>query len=360
MALAAAALFGFSTPLSKLLIGDGVEPLMLAGLLYVGSALGLTLIHAARRPLRLAAEAPVRKADWPWLALVIASGGVAGPALLMIGLAGASASLGALLLNVEGVATMAIAWLVFREHADRRVLTGAAAILGGAMVLAWPGGAVGAVGWPALAIVGACLAWAIDNNLTRKLSGADPVQLGAIKGVTAGGVNLALALARGAALPKAGLVLAAMTVGAFGYGVSVVLFILALRGLGAARTSAYFSCAPFLGAALALALFHEPVTVQLVLAAALMGVGVWLHLSERHDHEHRHEAMAHDHRHVHDAHHQHRHGPDDPPGEPHVHWHRHEPLRHAHPHYPDLHHRHGHDGHGRGDGHTHQRGEKEP
>jgi drug/metabolite transporter (DMT)-like permease len=348
MALAAAALFGFSTPLAKLLIDGGADPLLLAGLLYVGSGLGLAAMWRLRGPLRLAAEAPLRRSDWPWLGLVIATGGVAGPALLMIGLAGTPATLGALLLNAEGIATMAIAWIMFRENADRRVLTGAAAILAGAIVLVWRG-PVGGFGLPALAIVCACLAWAVDNNLTRKLSGSDPVQIGAIKGFVAGAVNLALALARGAAWPKAAVVAGGLATGALGYGASVVLFILALRGLGAARTSAYFSCAPFLGAALSLAIFHEPLTVQLALAAVLMGLGVYLHLSERHEHEHAHEALAHNHRHVHDAHHQHAHAPDDPPGEPHVHGHRHEPLRHSHAHYPDLHHRHGH-------GHSHKQG----
>jgi drug/metabolite transporter (DMT)-like permease len=341
MALGAAVLFGFSTPAAKLLIDGGADPWLLAGLLYLGSGLGLTAVQMARRTLRLASEARVQRSDWPWLGLVVLTGGVAGPALLMIGLAGTSAALGALLLNAEGVATMAIAWLVLRENADRRVLVGAAAILAGGAVLVWRG-PVGAIGLPALAIVGACIAWAIDNNLTRKLSGSDPVQIGAIKGFVAGAANLTLALARGAAWPKAAIVAGGLVTGALGYGVSVVLFILALRSLGAARTSAYFSCAPFLGAALALVLFHEPLTVQLVLAAMLMGLGVYLHLSERHAHDHQHEAMGHDHRHVHDDHHQHAHGPNDPPGEPHVHWHRHDPLRHSHAHYPDLHHRHGH------------------
>jgi drug/metabolite transporter (DMT)-like permease len=198
------------------------------------------------------------------------------------------------------------------------------------------------VGLPALSIVGACAAWAVDNNLTRKLSSADPVQLAAIKGLAAGTVNLAIALGRGAHLPSPAVVGAGMVTGVFGYGVSLVLFVLALRHLGTARTSAYFSTAPFLGAALALVLFREPVSVQLTGAALLMGLGVYLHLSETHEHEHEHEALEHEHRHVHDTHHQHAHAPDDPPGEPHVHRHRHAPLRHSHPHYPDLHHRHGH------------------
>ncbi|HQT54396.1 MAG TPA: EamA family transporter, partial [Phenylobacterium sp.] len=252
-----------------------------------------------------------------------------------------AASTSALLLNLEGLATMAIAWIVFRENVDRRLLLGAAAILAGAVVLSWQGGPTG-LGLGALAIAGACLAWGIDNNLTRKLSAADPVQIALIKGLVAGAVNLTLALALGAQMPPLTATLAAGLVGLLGYGVSLVMFVLALRHLGAARTGAYFSTAPFIGAGLAIAMFGEPITMQLLVASALMIVGVVLHLMEAHEHPHTHEALDHEHRHVHDAHHQHDHAPGDPPGEPHSHPHRHTPLTHTHPHYPDLHHRHGH------------------
>jgi drug/metabolite transporter (DMT)-like permease len=342
IALASAILFGASTPLAKLLLGDGLDAGVLAGLLYLGSGLGLSAVLGARKLAGATiSEAPLRRADLPWLALVVLFGGILGPLLLMIGLTTTQASSASLLLNVEGLATMAIAWVVFRENVDRRLLFGAFAILAGAVVLSWRGGPMG-VGWGALAIVGACLAWAIDNNLTRKLSSADPVQITAIKGVVAGLANLVLALSRGAHLPHAPQIGAAAAVGLLGYGVSLVLFVLALRQLGAARTGAYFSTAPFIGASLSIVIFREPISLQLVLAAVLMGVGVWLHLSENHEHEHAHEALEHEHRHVHDAHHQHDHAADDPPGEPHTHRHRHEPLSHAHPHYPDLHHRHHH------------------
>lgn len=342
MALASAALFGASTPLAKLLLGDGADPWLLAGLLYLGSGIGLSVLRLARRFVgRAETEAPLRRTDVPWLAAVVVAGGVVGPLLLMLGLSRTPASSAALLLNVEGLATMAIAWVVFRESVDRRLLLGAFSILGGAVLLSWQGGPAG-VGIGALAILGACVAWGVDNNLTRKLSAADPVQITAIKGVVAGAANLGLALANGAHLPSPGALAAAGVVGFFGYGVSLVLFVLALRNLGAARTGAYFSTAPFLGAAVSLVLFREPLTVQLGAAALLMGLGVYLHLSERHDHEHLHEALDHEHRHVHDEHHEHAHGPHDPSGEPHTHPHHHAPMRHKHPHYPDLHHRHGH------------------
>ena len=243
----------------------------------------------------------------------------------MLGLATTSAASAALLLNLEGLATMAIAWLVFRENVDRRLLFGAAAILAGAVVLSWQGGPDG-LGWGAAAIVGACIAWGIDNNLTRpaecRRSGADR----AGERLVAGTANLVLAVAAGASLPPIGASSGAALIGFLGYGVSLVLFVLALRHLGAARTGAYFSTAPFIGAVLAVGLLGEPVTPQLVGAAALMAIGLYLHLAEVHAHEHAHEALEHEHRHVHDEHHRHRHDPGDPAGEPHSHRHRHQPL----------------------------------
>lgn len=343
LAMGSAALFGASTPFSKLLLGRDVSPWLLAGLLYMGSGLGLSLVHFGRRRLGIApAEAPLRRGDMPWLALVILSGGVIGPVLLLVGLSTTAASTSALLLNLEGLATMAIAWVAFKENVDLRLLAGAAAILAGALVLSWQGGQTG-VGLGALAIVGACLAWGIDNNLTRKLSAADPVQSAMIKGLAAGAVNLALALASGARLPASGPLLAAGIVGFLGYGVSLVMFVLALRSLGTARTGAYFAMAPFVGAGLAIPMFGEPITLQLLVASALMLAGVALHLMESHEHGHVHDPLEHEHRHTHDAHHQHPHAPGDPDGEPHAHVHAHATLRHSHPHYPDLHHRHRHD-----------------
>lgn len=340
LALLSAMLFGASTPLAKLLLGT-VDPWLLAGLLYLGAGIGLATIHLSRAALRLpSAEAPLRRADLPWLGLVVLAGGVAGPLLLMLGLARTDAASASLLLNLEGLATLGIAWLWFRENVDRRLLLGAFAILASAALLSWQGRAILDTG--SLLIAGACLCWGIDNNLTRKLSSADPVQIAMLEGLVAGTVNLLLALLNGAELPSASIALAAGVVGFFGYGVSLVLFVLGLRHLGAARTGAYFSLAPFVGAVLAILLLGEPASGTLAVAAGLMGIGLWLHLAERHDHEHHHEGMEHEHRHRHDAHHQHEHLPGVDPREPHTHWHRHEPMVHRHPHYPDLHHRHDH------------------
>ncbi len=339
-ALLSAVLFGASTPFAKLLLGS-VDPWMLAGLLYLGAGIGLAAVHLSRSAFNLpVVEAPLRRADVPWLALVILVGGVLGPLLLMFGLARTDASGASLLLNLEGLATMGIAWSAFRENVDRRLLLGAFAILAGAALLSWQGHATFQLG--AVLIAGACLCWGIDNNLTRKLSSADPVQIAMLKGLVAGAVNLGLAFASGAACPAPGIVLAAAVVGFLGYGVSLALFVLGLRHLGAARTGAYFSAAPFVGAALAVPMLGEPVNVTLLTSGGLMAIGLWLHLAERHEHEHAHEDLEHEHRHEHDQHHRHSHASDVVASEPHTHRHRHAPQVHRHPHYPDLHHRHGH------------------
>jgi drug/metabolite transporter (DMT)-like permease len=339
MALTSAILFGTTAPFAKLLLGE-IEPQLLAGLLYLGAGIGLAAFHFGRAAIDLPApEAPLRASDLPWLAAVVLSGGVAGPLLLMLGLARTEAASGSLLLNLEGLCTMGIAWLAFRENVDRRLLLGAFAILAGAAVLSWRGRGI-ELDIGAALIAAACLAWGIDNNLTRKLSSADPVLTAMIKGLAAGTVNAAVAILSGASTPWAGITAAAATLGFFGVGVSLVLFVLALRHLGAARTGAYFSLAPFIGAVLAIGLLHEALTFNLALAGLLMGFGLWMHLTERHHHQHEHEALEHEHSHRHDPHHQHSH--DGPVTEPHSHWHRHAPLRHAHLHFPDLHHRHRH------------------
>lgn len=337
-ALASAVLFGATAPFSKILLSSA-DPWLLAGILYLGAGIGLAAIHVGRGIIGLdSPEAPLRRADIPWLAAVVVFGGIIGPVLLMFGLAMTSAASGSLLLNLEGLATMAIAWLAFRENVDRRLLLGAAAILSGALVLSWQGEARLDVG--GLLIVGACVSWGIDNNLTRKLSSSDPVQIAMIKGLVAGSTNLALALWLGASFPGLGVLVGGAVVGFLGVGISLVMFMLALRHLGTARTGAYFSLAPFIGALLSLAIFHDAFTLQFVVAGVLMALGLTLHLAERHDHEHQHEEIEHEHAHVHDEHHQHLH--EGAVTEPHSHWHRHEPVRHSHAHYPDLHHRHGH------------------
>ena len=342
--MGAAALFGASTPVAKTLVGE-IPPVLLAGLLYAGSGLGLAVILVIRRVAnggKLTTEiAWPRGADAGWLAGAILFGGVLGPVLLMLGLTSTAASVSALLLNLETVFTAALAWFVFRENFDRRIAAGMALIVVGGMVLSWmPGELTGSTG--ALLIAAACLCWAIDNNLTRNAAASDAMAIACIKGLVAGTVNIGAAILLGAAMPTPSLTAAAGVVGLMGYGISLALFVRALRELGTARTGAYFAVAPFVGAALALVLQNEPVSAPLVMAAVLMACGVWLHLSEAHEHAHLHPSMQHSHSHVHDVHHRHRHDFDWDGSEPHTHFHMHRALRHAHPHFPDIHHRHRH------------------
>jgi drug/metabolite transporter (DMT)-like permease len=341
LALMAAALFGLSTPLAKLLLGS-IDPRLLAGVFYLGSGVGLAAWRAATTLLGTRGEAALQRRDLPWLAGAIFFGGVVGPLLLLAGLSRADASTASLLLTFEGMATALIAWFVFRENVNARVGLGMVLLAVGALILAWQGGATWSGLTGVLAILGACVAWGIDNNLTRKIALADPVVIAMLKGLVAGPVNLAIGFSAGAHLPAAGTVALATLVGFLGYGVSLTLFVTALRGLGAARTGAYFATAPFIGALVAIPLNGEAPSVQLIVAGALIGFGVWLHLTERHEHGHVHEPLEHDHRHVHDEHHRHAHAPGDPPGEPHSHRHIHPAMRHAHAHTPDAHHRHAH------------------
>jgi len=335
--IASAVLFGAGTPVAKLLLGD-VSPWLLAGLLYTGSGLGLGVYRLIRRSARVR----LTRREVPPLVGAVLFGGLVAPVLLMSGLARMPASGASLLLNAEAVFTALLAWFVFRENVDRRIALGMLAIVAGAVVLSVPAGIDFGRIWPSLAILGACLCWGIDNNLTRKVALTDATWLAAVKGGVAGPVNLGLAFSLGATLPPVWTIAAAMGVGLLAYGVSLVLFIVAMRHVGTARAGAYFSVAPFFGALLAVAL-GEAITIPLVVAALLMALGVWLHLTERHEHDHTHEAITHDHVHRHDdGHHDHEHSETVTPATRHRHPHTHDAVTHSHDHYPDAHHRHPH------------------
>ena len=343
-ALGSACLFGAGAPLAKWLL-DQVSPWTLAGLLYLGSGIGLAIY----RWLRSAAQPRLNPGEMKWLLAAVVCGGGIAPVLLMAGLSAMPASRASLLLNAEAVLTALLAWGVFKENFDKRIALGMAAIVAGAVLLSWPS-AVAPSGvaestslWPTLAVLLACLFWALDNNFTRKVALADASWIACVKGLAAGATNLALAFVLGAALPGALGLSLAMTVGLFAYGVSLVLFVVALRHLGTARTGAYFSTAPFVGAVLSIVFLQDAVTWQLLAAAGLMAFGIWLHLTEHHDHLHQHVLLEHDHEHDHpslDAHHAHVHAP--PFAGRHTHSHQHEPLSHTHAHYPDAHHHHQH------------------
>lgn len=342
-ALQAALLFGAATPFAKLLLNEA-PPLVLAGLLYLGAGVGLALWIVARRGLDALGsdKAALSISDLPWLGGAILSGGVLGPILLMVGLRLTPATSTALLLNLESVFTTLIAWFVFRENFDCRIAAGMLAIIMASLLLSWQGALEFGSPWGSICIIGACGCWAVDNNLTRQVSVCSPLHIACLKGLVAGGVNTLMALGVGMTLPPLGVVTAAAVVGFLGYGLSLALYILALRHLGAARTGAYFALAPFSGAALSLLVLGEAPGRLFWFATALMAWGLWLHLSERHNHQHTHDEIAHEHSHTHDEHHQHHHDFQWDGREPHTHLHRHARLWHTHAHFPDIHHRHNH------------------
>lgn len=336
--LLAAALFGVSAPLSKRLLGE-MSPQVLAGLLYLGAGVGLSGWRLLRPK---TVEAPIKREDIPTLTVLIATGGVLGPFLILAGLNEVSAVTGSLLLNLEGIFTIALAVLFFREHLGRYGLLAVVLILSGAAMLRLEAGVLRANVWGPLCIALACLAWAVDNNLTQRLSLRDPVAVVRIKALAAGSFNLSVGLLLDGQLPSTVVLVMALAVGSLAYGASVVLDAYALRLVGAAREAAYFATAPFVGALSATIILGEALGPRDWAAMALMALGVVALLRERHAHAHRHEPLEHEHLHSHGEHHQHAHGPRDPPGSQHSHPHKHEPLAHDHPHVPDLHHRHKH------------------
>ncbi len=342
-ALLAAALFGVSAPIAKAL-GAEMSPILLAGLLYLGSGTALAVWLAWRRAQGVPsdASAPLTAADRPWLFGSVLAGGICGPLALMWGLQTTSGASASLLLSLEGVLTTLIAAGVFREAVDRRVwLAVGMTVLASALLASPQAGTASLAG--SLAVAAACLFWAIDNNLTRMIAGGDPVRIAMYKGLVAGAFNLLLALALGHSLPAWPAAAAAGLVGAASYGLSLVLFIVALRHLGSARTASHFGTAPFFGAGFAVLFMGEPGSWWLLGAVVLVGLATLLVLTERHCHDHQHEALEHEHFHEHHEHHDHVHLMAWNRQRGHSHVHRHTALTHSHPHLPDIHHRHRHE-----------------
>lgn len=342
-AIFAAILFGASTPSAKTLIGQ-IHPWLLAGLLYLGSSFGLIIISSIRRysSIQFLKEASLTKRDWKWLLIAVIFGGILSPVLLMLGLARISGSVASLLLNLESVFTALIAWVIFKEFVDKRLVFGMLLIVIGSFILSWPGVPKVENFIGILFIAGSCLLWGIDNNVTRKISASDPLNIALVKCLIAGITNTCLAFLWIRVLPTPKIFIVSIIVGFIGYGLSLYFYVLGLRYVGAARTGAYFSIAPFIGAILAIICLNESITIQFIFASILMWFGIYLHLTEHHEHEHTHEELEHSHLHTHDEHHEHQHIVNDPKGEPHTHLHKHNTLRHKHPHYPDIHHQHKH------------------
>jgi len=340
--LVSAVLFGVSTPLAKILVSS-VHPLWLAALLYLGAGIGLALVLAVRLLVTPVVHLAVPSARaWGWTAAAVFLGGVIAPLALTYGLVTTGGGTASMLLNLESVLTALIAWFLFKENFDGRIAVGMTLIVVGAALLTTSPFTEQPLSPGPLLIALACLCWALDNNLTRKAATGDAQLLASVKGIVAGSFNAVLAVQLTDVAPQPQVILAIMVVGFLGYGVSLALFILSLRDLGAARAGAYFSVAPFFGAAFAVAIGQEPFGFAFLAAGCLMGMGVWLHVSERHAHPHIHDAIEHAHPHTHDAHHTHEHAHEWNGAEPHTHLHAHLPITHSHPHYPDIHHRHPH------------------
>ncbi len=272
-ALGAAMLFGASPPLAKVLVGS-MPAQLLAGLLYLGTGASLLLFYLGRRWRSGPGGTFLRKGEWRYLAGSTVFGGLLAPLLLMVGVSRTPSSVASLLLNLEAVLTALLAAWIFGEHVSRRTAAAIGLILAGSCALSWSGELSWAGLAGPLAVALSCVCWAADNNLTRKISHADPVRIGIVKGLAAGAGNAGVSLWLGARWPEAVPVAGALLLGAVCYGASLVFFILALRALGAARTAAYFSAAPFVGAAAGVFFWREPVTIQLAAAGALMALGV--------------------------------------------------------------------------------------
>lgn len=343
-AIIAAALFGASAPLSKLLLGE-IAPTLMASFLYLGSGIGLYLQRYFRSlDNRFSDEARLTRNDWPWIIGAVSVGGIVAPIVLMFGLKNTQASTASLLLNFEGVATTVIAVVTFKEAVGKRIWIAVLLITMASILLSWDSSGQWGFSFGAIGVLSACVLWGIDNNFTRNVSAKDPISIVTIKGLSAGTFSLILSVILGFPLPSFKFVLLAMVLGYFSYGLSIVLFIRAMRELGAARTSALFGTAPFVGAVLSLLLFRESQGTLFFFSLPIMIIGAVFLLKEEHEHLHKHETTEHEHRHIHnDSHHTHGHSDNEiPKNGYHSHGHEHEFIIHEHEHTPDIYHRHVH------------------
>ncbi|MHB0998318.1 MAG: DMT family transporter [Armatimonadota bacterium] len=341
-AITAAVLFGISAPIAKLLLGQ-VDPVPLAGLLYLGSGVGLLILNIALglTDRHVQREARLTRRDMSRVFVATLAGGVAAPIVLMYSLRYTPAATASLLLTFEGVATVIIARIVYKEPIGRLLWIAMACITTASVLLSVNNNAAWGISLGALGVLAACILWGVDNNLTNTVSAKNPVTIVIIKGLGAGVFSLALAVSIGSPIPQLSPALLTMALGFFTYGLSIVLFIRAMRDLGAARASAYFGTAPFIGSALSFVIFRTTPSLQFLVGAVILIAGTILLSKEEHDHEHIHSDLVHEHKHIHDEHHQH----SDNEGRHNAisHQHTHKNLRHRHKHTPDIHHRHEHE-----------------
>ncbi|MFN8414141.1 MAG: DMT family transporter [Anaerolineales bacterium] len=338
-ALTAALFFGASAPIAKLLLGDNIAPIYLAAFLYLGSGTGTFLFRLTQKMRSENIEADIKSPDIKWLAGAIISGGILAPIILMISLQNTPASTASLLLNFEGVGTTVIALLFFKEAIGRRAWTAIIVITLASIFLSTNFTSGFGLSLGALGIILACVLWGVDNNFTRNISGKDPLSIVAWKGLVAGTFSFLLAFFLGNQIPALKIILGTLVLGFISYGLSTILFIRSMRGLGAARTSALYGTAPLAGVLLSIFIFGEYPSFLFIIAAVLMIGGALLLINENHSHAHTHTAMVHEHSHSHDDF---AHGHDTTKGV-HSHEHEHPAEEHEHDHMPDIHHRHGHE-----------------
>jgi drug/metabolite transporter (DMT)-like permease len=337
-ALLAAIFFGASAPIAKVLLGD-IAPIFLAAFLYIGSGTGISLVKLTQRLRSKEVEADIKPPDIKWLAGAIVSGGILAPIVLMVSLQNTPASTASLLLNFEGVGTTLIALLFFKEAIGRRAWTAIIVITLASIFLSTDFKSGFGLSLGALGIILACVLWGADNNFTRNISGKDPLAIVAWKGLVAGTFSFFLAVLLGNPFPTAKTILGTLILGFVSYGLSTMLFIRSMRGLGAARTSALYGTAPLAGVLLSIVIFGEFPSFLFIIAAILMIGGALLLINEQHGHSHVHTALFHEHSHKRDDP---AHGHDEADGV-HSHEHEHPAEEHVHDHMPDIHHRHGHE-----------------
>ena len=342
MALASALLAGANAPLAKLLL-SGIDPLFLAALLYLGCGTGILIFRILRRLFQsgVPTEAHISRIDLPWLAAATLAGGVVAPIVMLFSLRNTPAATASLLLNFEAVTTTLIAWFVFKEAISRNAWWAVISITAASIYLSLEINAGWGISLGALGILLSCVLWGVDNNLTRNIALKDPLDIVMFKGLAAGMVSLAIALITGRPTPGSSFILWGLCLGAISYGLGIVLYVLAQRELGAARTSALFSASPLAGVVLSLIIFGDVPFFKLYAAVPLILLGTLLLVFEQHSHGHAHQAVTHSHAHNHnDPHHNHLH--DFPVTASHAHPHTHDLLFHDHAHMPDTHHHHSH------------------
>ncbi|MDR1329925.1 MAG: EamA family transporter [Oscillospiraceae bacterium] len=338
-AVLAAICYGISAPMAKLLL-RGLPPALLAALLYLGAGFGMSIVSLLRKKDARAGEARMTRRELPYAAAMVALD-IAAPVLLMFGLLSTSPETASLLNNFEIAATSVVALVLFKEAVGRRMWLAIGAITVASAVLSVENLGTLSFSPGAILVLLACVCWGLENNCTSRLSLKNPVQIVIIKGIGSGLGALLIAVFAGGRAAGLAYIFAALALGFASYGLSVYFYILAQRKLGAARTSAFYAIAPFLGAGISLAVFREKPALPFVAAFIVMIFGAYLAASEKHEHPHLHAETEHEHRHSHtDGHHSHKHEP--PVAGEHSHAHIHSSLTHTHEHTPDAHHTHTH------------------